>query len=222
MKKFFKYFSIIVFVVILAFIASYIVLKNTNKKSTPTPVVMITPMATASGPNFSLENAPSESLRGQITAMTGNIDWQGRIATEAARITSPISVQQGENLITEAGASMSLSFPNVCDVNISQKTEVDVIQTLPADLVFSQNSGSAEYVKTGDSPVSVRTLNLLTEVGEDSIITINPKKPIISLSVKSGSATVAYNDLKYNSHEVTIIAGHTYTFNSGTRRGVAK
>jgi len=222
MKKFFKYFSIIILVAGLGFILGFFVLKNINKKL---PVILtptIISIATPSDSNFSLENAPSESLRGQITKMIGNIDWQGRTATESARIVSPISIQQGENLITEENATLSLNFPNICTVNFSPKTEIDVIQTLPAGLVFTQITGVGEYIKTGDDSVSVRSLNLLTEVDGDSLISINPKKPIITLSIKSGSIVAAYNDLKYNSHEVTVTAGHTYTFNSSTRRGVAK
>jgi len=56
----------------------------------------------------------------------------------------------------------------------------------------------------------------------DATISRNPLKPIVTVFVKSGSAIVAYNDLKYISHEVTINAGQTYTFNYGTRRGVAR
>jgi len=223
MKKFFKYFSIIVIIAGLGFAGSYVLLKRTNEKNITVLTSTITPSATsATNSNFSLENAPSESLRGQITAMTGGVDWQGRVATVSARIMSPISIQQGEDLITEENATLSLSFPNACTVNFSPKTEIDVIQTIPASLVFTQITGVGEYIKTGDDPVSVRTLNLLTEVDGDSIISINPKKPIITLSVKSGSIVAAYNDLKYNSHEVTVIAGHTYTFNSSTRKGAAK
>jgi len=73
--------------------------------------------------------------------MKGNIDWQGRTATEAAGISAPITIQQGENLITEAGGSLTLVFQNACSLNFSEKTEIDIIQTLPADIVFSQSAG---------------------------------------------------------------------------------
>ena len=48
--------------------------------------------------NFSLENAPIDSLRGEITEMAGDIFWQSRTATTPAELTDKITVQQGENL----------------------------------------------------------------------------------------------------------------------------
>jgi len=219
--KFLKYTALLLVILGVIFGVVYII----SGKQKPEAVPSISPVSTNSPnlfSNFSLEDAPSESLRGQITKMKGNIDWQGRTATEAAGISAPITIQQGENLITEAGGSLTLVFQNACSLNFSEKTEIDIIQTLPADIVFSQVSGVAEYSKTGSYPIDIRTSTLLTELMGDATISRNPLKPIVTVFVKSGSAIVAYNDLKYISHEVTINAGQTYTFNYGTRRGVAR
>ena len=190
--------------------------------SSPLPTLAsLVPQPTLTS-NFSLENAPTESLRGGLDSMVGEIDWQDRIATQEARIFTPTTIQQGDKLLTGPKSNVSLIFPNAVTIKFSEKTTIEIMQTLPANLVFSQTTGEAEYTKTGSYPVSVRTLNLLTNITGDTIVSINSDKPIITLIVKSGDVTVAYNDLKYLSHEVTITAGHTYTFNSGTRKAALK
>lgn len=171
---------------------------------------------------FSLENAPSESLKGEIITMTGDISWQGRTATEAAKILFPITIQQGEKLITGEKGSLSLTFDNACSVDLSEKTEFDIIQTLPANIVFSQTSGTGEYVKTGSYPVSIRALKLLAEVDGIISISIDSEKPIITLTVKSGNALIAYNDSKYISHEVSVGSNQSFSFNYDTKKGVLK
>jgi hypothetical protein len=171
---------------------------------------------------FSLENAPSESLKGEITTMSGEIDWQSRTATQASKIESPIPIGQGESLITGANSRLTLEFENTCTVNLNENTETDIIQTLPANIVFSQTGGSGEYIKTGNYPVSVRLKNLLVNPDGDMTVTYDLKKPLISVILKSGTAVLAFNDLKYNSHEVQLNHGETYVFNYGTRKGVLK
>lgn len=222
-----KYFKhVLVFLVILIAVLAGFYLYYKQKfgqvVSTPLPTITEVTSQPTSTSNFSLENAPTESLKGNIPVMTGEVDWQDRVATEAAKISSPSAIQQGEKLITGEKSTLSLVFPSAVSVKFLEKTAIEMIQTLPANLVFSQTTGMAEYTKTGGYPVSVRTLNLLTNITGDTIISINPDKPIITLTVKSGDVTVAYNDLKYLSHEVTITAGHTYTFNSGTRKAALK
>jgi hypothetical protein len=221
--KIIGYILLAIAIFAIGFAATYLFL-NSKMKNTES-LVIITPFPQATNQitsAFSLENAPSESLRGTIATMAGEIDWTSRTATQAAQILSPIQVQQGEELSTGVKSSLSLDFPEACSVKFSQSTDIQIIQTLPSDLVFAQLTGSAEYTKSGSDPVSVRALNLLTEVGGNTDISMGTARPTITLTVKSGSATVAYDDLKYISHEITIPAGHIYTFNSGTRRGVVK
>src|SRR5262245_2290273 len=67
------------------------------------PRVSSTPTLSAIAPlhsKFSLANAPSESLRGNATNILGEVLWTSRVATEAARITTDQTIQQGESLET--------------------------------------------------------------------------------------------------------------------------
>ena len=206
---------------VIAVIISFSFFKIKNNKD----VVVFSPIAettTQKTSSFSLENAPTESLKGKITTMEGEINWQGRIATEPAKLSSPVAIQQGEKLITGEKSNLSLVFPDACLVEFSEKTEVDVIQTLPANIVFSQISGTGEYIKMGSYPVSIRIVNLLVEEDGDMVVFIDPEEPIVTLTIKSGKAIVAYNDSDFISREVALVDGQTFIFNYDTRIGDLK
>ncbi len=172
--------------------------------------------------SFSLEKAPSQSLKGNISDMDGEIKWQARMATEAAKINSPIEIQQGENLFTGEDGSFTLTFLGVCIVDIIENTEIDVIQTLPKNIVFSQIDGTVTYSNLGENPITVRTSYLLTQFDGDIKIVRDSEKSTITISVITGNAIFAYNDKELVSHTVEAKNGQTYTFNYGTRQGVLK
>jgi len=171
---------------------------------------------------FSLEKAPSQSLVGTITSMSGEVEYESRIATEAAKINSPVQVQQGESLKTGLDGKLVLSFDKVAEIDISSDTLVGIVQTLPADMVFSQNSGTAEYKKLADTPVTIRSLHLLIENNGDVTVSIDKIKPIITVTVNSGTATFAYNNIDNISRVLTLESGKKLTFNDDTRRVVVK
>jgi hypothetical protein len=171
---------------------------------------------------FSLEKAPSESLVGTITSMTGDVEYESRVATEAAKINSPVAVQQGESLSTGPDGNLVLIFDKVAEVDISANTSIAVVQTLPADVVFSQSTGAAEYKKLAEIPVTIRSYHLLIENDGDVSVSVNPLKPIVTVSVSSGSATFAYNNINNVSRVLTVTSGKKLTFNDGTRRVVVK
>lgn len=194
-----------------------------SKKTENTAITIPGILPTQKTSSFSLVNAPSESLKGEISTMSGQILWQSRVATEEAQISSPQLIQQGEKLETGKNSALVLKYDGIVKVTFSPETAIDIIQTLPSNLVFSQDSGSAEYKNLGStSVVSVRALSLLVQNSGDISVSINPQRPIVTLVVKSGIATVAYNSLGFVSHEFTIPAGRTYTFNDHTRTGVLR
>lgn len=218
--KLINYFLPLLVILAIIGIGFYFYKTKNNDKT-----IFISPLVEGDAPKasvFSIENAPSESLRGKIATMDGEINWQDRVATEPAKISSPVTIQQGEKLITGEKSSLSLDFPNAVTIEFSPQTEVDIIQTLPKNLVFSQTSGTAQYLKTGNYPVSVRALSLLAENNGDMVIFMDPEDPIITVKQKSGNTIIAYNDLNFLSHEITIESGETLTFNYGNRRAVLR
>src|SRR5579872_4703562 len=97
------------------------------KRSTISDYTVQTPLAKNSA--FSLSQAPSESLRGVIESLSGNISWQSRTATEETNINFPIPRQQGEVLETKVG-KVTLSFANIGKIDLFEDTKVSFIQTL--------------------------------------------------------------------------------------------
>lgn len=219
--KFFRYIFLflVVFIVVISIGFGFSKTKNKESAIVFSPIAEV---ATQKTSNFSLENAPTESLKGKITAMTGEISWQGRIATEPAKLYSPVLIQQGEKLITGEKSNLSLVFPDACSIEFSERTEVDIIQTLPANIVFFQTSGTGEYIKTGSYPVSIRAMGLLVEEDGDIVVSIDQEEPTVTLTLKSGKATAAFNNSEYISHEVMLVSGQIFTFNYDTRKGVLK
>lgn len=173
---------------------------------------------------FSLEKAPSASLVGVIKSMEGEVMHEERLATESAKINIPIPIQQGESLSTGVDGKIILTFEKAAELTISSETKVGIIQTLPADLVFSQSTGSVNYVKLANIPVSVRSYHLLIKNDGDITVSVDTDfpKPIITVIVNSGSVTVAYNDKENISQVLTVDEGQTLSFNDGTRKVVVK
>jgi hypothetical protein len=171
---------------------------------------------------FSLDKAPSQSLVGTIISMSGDIEYESRVATEAAKINSPVQVQQGESLVTGTDGKLILSFDKAAEVDMFSDSSLGVVQTLPADLVFSQNTGTVEYKKLASLPVSIRSFHLLMENNGDVTISVDKVKPIVTVTVNSGSAVFAYNNIYNVSRVLTVGSGKKLTFNDGTRRVVVK
>ncbi len=168
---------------------------------------------------FSLEEAPSDSIRGQITAMSGEIWRQDRIATEPARLTEPVAIQQGEILIASDDGHLSVSFAAAAAITLFPKTQVEIVQTLPLNLVFNQDKGLAQYQTSGSSPVTVRSLNLIVNVNGLLNIDTDEESGEIILSLKTGQAAVAYNSPDFISKKWDLDPGDVFKYDSNERQG---
>lgn len=172
--------------------------------------------------SFSPDKAPSESLIGKLLALSGEVEWQSRTATEAAKISSNREIKQGEILKTTTG-SATVQFENNAKIIISPNSELDIIQTLPSNLVFMQNKGTVKYNRIGEVPISIRVMHLLIDQGVgDILVGINPENEIISIDVKDGKVTAAFNDLDYNSKVLEVTNGKKLIFNDRTRNAEVK
>lgn len=169
---------------------------------------------------FSLENAPADSLRGKIATLSGDVKWQDRVATQSSQITNPINIQQGEQLITGDNGKVQVEIPAAVIINISPKSDLSFVQTLPQNIVLSQTKGEVEYQKIGTVPVSIRVLRLLVEEKGDITISVSDTLPIITINVHTGSVTVAYNDSQNVSTVKTINSGNQFIFNNDTKEAV--
>lgn len=174
------------------------------------------------GSQFSLENAPSESLKGKITSMTGSVLWMDRVATESSKLAGTEIIQQGEQISTSDNGNIVIQFNESVEIDISPKTQIDIVQTLPNGLVFSQASGSAVFKKQSKLPVSIRVFHLLIENG--GVVSVSVDKNIMTTTITAnlGDSTVAFNDLDNTSNVIKVPQGKKFIFADDTRQGEIK
>lgn len=167
---------------------------------------------------FSIDNPPSESLKGEITQMSGNVEWEPRTATQASELKIGTLIQQGEFVQTNETGSVSLQFGSVVNVKMDPETQVSFVQTLPQSFVMSIASGSAEFIKTTGSQVSVRSYHLLIRQNDGQMsVGVDTDNGLTNINLISGSITVAYNDKELNSKVVEFNTPQRITFNDGLR-----
>jgi hypothetical protein len=172
---------------------------------------------------FSLEKAPTDSLTGEIASLSGKVAWQSRIAPVAILINSPLKLQQGEEVDTYSDGNATINFPEIATISASFDTQINYIQTLPGSFVVWQKQGSADYTKTGGIPVSIIALDLLINVGSgESSILVDKDTSKVTVSVKSGLVTAAFNDSSNNTNVVSVKSGKIYVFDDNRKTGVIK
>ncbi len=171
-------------------------------------------------PAFSWAAAPSQTLTGQVLAVSGDFTWQSRTATAPAAFLTPPVLQQGDSLFAGASGSALISFPPAAGLAVYPKTRLNIIQTLPSDLVFEQLGGRVDYSASSSSPLSVRAAHLLVRLTAGSLsVAFNTPSNRITVTVSTGSATLAFNDLNLQTQVATLSARRSYLYNDATRRG---
>lgn len=170
---------------------------------------------------FSLEKPPTDALSGEVTALSGKVVWQSRLPDQAPiLLTGPRKVQQGEEIDTDDKASAVISFPDIATISASAKTQINIVQTLPANIVIQQKQGTAVYDK-GESaiPVSVRELDLLVNLGKgQSSITLDKDKQQVTVAVKTGQVTISYTDTQNVTQVQDIKKGQRIVFDNNTKK----
>lgn len=189
--------------------------------SVPEPIITIGKKEPRFEPTkFSLDQAPSESIKGQINNMTGDIWWQSRTATEPAQLIEPVTIQQGEILIASEAGHITVRFDPAAVISLFPDTQVEIVQTLPLNLVFNQTKGVGQYQVSGTNPVTVRSFNLIVNI-DNGLINIDTDEAtgVITLSLKTGMATVGYNSPEFDSKVWELEPGDVFSYDSSERRG---
>jgi len=172
---------------------------------------------------FSLANAPSDSLRGEITSFSGTVDWFSRTAAKPVVITSVRSLQQGEKVSTGSNGKAQIIIQNDAAVSLSSDTDVSIIQLLPQNFVFLQDKGSVVYQNTQNAPVNVRSFGLVSIFTNSTVAySVNPEEQTITAIVKKGTMQAAYEDSQNNSQVMTAQAGQTIQFDETTNEGTVQ
>lgn len=223
MKEHMKKLNFVLLFIVSCFVSATIVMlylglaqKISNITVPKLPNISLSDLIKVS--RFSLVKAPSQSLVGVITSMNGDVMYEPRLATEAAKISSPTEVQQGEGVSVGEVGSAIITFKDAAEIDINSNSGVDVIQTLPANLVFKQTLGTVSYKKLGTYPVSVRVGHLLIENGGEVKVSFTKDSPLTTVVVIDGSVKIAYNNLYNVSQVKTLSSGATLIFNEANRR----
>jgi len=168
---------------------------------------------------FSLDTPPSQSLQGAITALSGEVVWQSRTATEPAKITKLRQVRQGEEIKTLDTGQTTIVFSDIADITVYPKTDINIIQTLPSNILIGQNNGAADYKKLDGNPLTIRSQNLLIKINQGEImISVDENKPYITVNVITGSVSVAYNDINFITKLIAVSSGENILFRTDTGR----
>lgn len=202
---------------ILGVVGGLILFKNKITSVVPNFVQVPSPEPT----KFLLENPPKESLVGKITSLSGDVSWQSRVDSTPSAIVAPRNIQQGEKIETGDNGKAVINFAGVSEINVFPNSGLSFVQTLPVNLVIAQKKGRSEYIKTGIIPLTVRSLHLIVEVtNSDLVVTVDEEKQVVTLEVRQGTATFAFNDLYNLSHLGKLDAGRQYVFRDRARKGL--
>ncbi len=195
--------------VALVFVADFMVSNNTIQKLNP-----------AIKSKFSIDNPPSDSLKGEISSLSGTVSFQPRSKDYATLINAPVEILQGEDLNTGGNGSATVIFDRIGEISLSENTQISFIQTLPQNFVISQKQGIATFQKTGNIPFSVRGLDLLINLESGKVsVNVDSDNSIITVDVLEGSVSAAFNDTDNLSNVITIESPRRYIFNNNTKKG---
>ncbi|HXS14871.1 MAG TPA: hypothetical protein VN711_01990 [Candidatus Saccharimonadales bacterium] len=171
--------------------------------------------------HFSLFTAPTDSLNGKIATYSGSVYFLSRVADKPAPVSSLLPLQQGEEVIASATGLMSFTFGSAT-ASLENNTDIAIIQTLPADMVFEEKSGTAVFQNVLEkAPMSIRGLDLLLRLTQPQtkvVVSVDTKKEKVTFQVESGEVTVAYNDTSYTSHVLKAANGTIGTFDNNTKK----
>lgn len=131
---------------------------------------------------FSIEKAPKNSEAGTIQSMTGTIKWESRIATEVAQITKPVSIQQGEELMSGEDGNAVIYYQSGLTISLFPNSHISFVQMLPTNFVLNQLKGTIEYQKNNSIPLFIRSLHLLTQMDNEQVYKIQDGETLWSLA----------------------------------------
>lgn len=201
----------------LFFVIGFVVM-FVYKKYTVTHPAITSPLATTT--LFSLDTPPSTSQIGEIVSLFGEVEWQSRSATEPAKLLQTQKVVQGEEYWTTETGRLQINFPSALELSVLPNSYLNIIQTLPTNMVLKQEGGEVVYKNSGASPLGIRARHLLIDQDAGILsIRMTQTTPTIRVIVQKGNAKVAFNDTDFETNVVVLEEGDTYIFNNETRTG---
>jgi hypothetical protein len=174
--------------------------------------------------HFSLENAPQQSLKGEVASYSGNVAWISRTAVVSSLIKSKIKIGQGEEIIAQGNGTATLIFPVGILIQMESNSNISIIQTLPVSIVIAQDKGTVSYKNTNNKiPLSVNGLDLLISMSQGICqISVDKENANVVINVSSGFATAVFIDNENNTQTKTIESGREMDFNNNTKQATVE
>ncbi len=142
-------------------------------------------------------NPPKDAIQATVN-ITGNVAKLGRTDKEFQNLTKQTTtLLQGESLATKPGGSAVVTLNNIVTISLRPNTELDYLNGLADAIVLRQPSGTVTYTTiAGSKPISIRSFGLLTQIPEQTKVTIttSQSEQTVTVVVISGTATLAYSD----------------------------
>ncbi len=209
-----KHVLIFICCIVVGFVGTYLLIAQKTTKDIVKPTSQ---KSVSNSSRFSLEKAPSLSLHGDITSLSGTVKWQSRTATESSVISSPQLIQQGEIIETDEDGKVSVAFPDML-ISLSPSTSLEIVQSLPSDVILEQKEGEIAYSNSSSSPLEIRVSPLLVQSNKNNfIITKDINTGTITVKVLSGTVKAAFNDDENVTTVETIPEKKTFIFDTETR-----
>jgi len=169
---------------------------------------------------FSLKNAPSESLRGTIASMSGDVNWLSRTDAKSTQLKTKQTVQQGEEVSTGNNGKAVINIKNTAVLAIQPNSHISIIQLLPQNFVFVQDKGTVDYGNAVKYPTTVRSFDLVSLIIHGSVrISVDSTNQTVTVHVEEGAVKEGYEDLQNNSNVVSVNPGQTFIFDETNKVG---
>ncbi|MCR4326059.1 MAG: hypothetical protein NUV52_00185 [Candidatus Roizmanbacteria bacterium] len=185
----------------------------------PSKTVTATPSKPPTTPSptlFTVNDPPTESISGNLDTFLGDVTWEPREATHSSPISSRAVIRQGDYIETGDDGTASITFPIIGTLSMEPNTQVQIVQTLPANAVLLHRTGTAVYERTGETPITVRALSLLVDLEEESIvrITVDEEEGSVLVLAEQGNSVAAYNDADFETVKLMLEEGQELTYDS--------
>lgn len=169
--------------------------------STPTPVTLL---------------LPTNALQGTLIQTEGTVKYMPWDKTEFGPATAGATLYQTDEIATMTKSSAAFSITASMSGMLGENTHVMLGSLLPQKITMNQKKGTVEY-KTTDSnqPLSIKSLGALTWVEQGSI-TVSIQDSILSVTLKSGKAKLAYINNDNVTHIWELHGGDTAIINDTT------
>jgi hypothetical protein len=169
--------------------------------------------------SFSIDNPPSDSLKGNITSISGSVSFQPRSSDYASTIKDPRLIVQGDEISTLGNGKASISFPNIGNISLSPDTHLNIVQSLSQNFVTQITQGEANFQRIGNIPLSVISLDLSITLddGTDIDVIADKDNSEVLFTINKGEVTFTYTDTSDDTSVIKAKEGKQIIFDNNTK-----